>query len=260
MVIRKISLYIQNKALFIFISMLMLGDSALAAEIVKNVKFDCKTAEVSYVLRQPALVRISLGVEEGPMFATLVDWRIRKKGLHKEKWRKTGITGIDNMLCTQKTVFTFNYFTYGAMQPGFNINNLLEEEALMGPIGRSSSSVDLNRLHKNHKREFCHEPKIGIRLLGEIARTKDGIALVTKPVFLSVEISPKDKRWFTRERYSLYIFIDTVFVHGALEGFSPYHWKLDPKGLNKGLHLITVNLRGFNDHLGIAALPIYVDS
>lgn len=254
---KKILACAQNKLLVIFI-FLLLPAHAAAVEIVKDASFDRENAEVSYKLTRPALVRISLGVEDGPLFSTLVDWQFRRPGLHREKWGKTGMQEIDRLLCNKKTYFTFNYISYGPHQEGFDLNSLLQEEAVIGPIGRSSSRVSLNYLHKNHKRHSCHEPKVNITLPKNIKRTKEGVALIDKPIFLTIDIDPKDKIWFNRERYSLYIFTDNIFTQGLLEGYSPCHWYFDPKGLNNGMHLIIVNLWGFSDHLGVALLPVYV--
>lgn len=248
-----------SKLLFIFVFLFIIAQSLFAAEIIKDVAFDKENLEISYVLTKPASLRISLGIEEGPIFATLLDWQFRKPGIQKEKWNKTGIREIDNLLCSKKAFFTFNYFTHGLDQPVLDLNSLLQEEVLIGPIGRSSISTDLNLFHKGHKRKFCHEPKTRVILSEEASKTKGGIPVINRPVFLTIELDPKDKKWFQEERYSLYIFIDTVFVHGQLDGFSPYHWRFDPKGLNKGIHLVTVNLRGFNDHIGIANFPVCVE-
>jgi len=244
---------------FAVIFTLTIARAVLAAEITKDVSLDKEKGEVSYKLVKPAFVRVSLGLEDGPIFATLTDWAARQEGSHKEKWGKTGIPEIDKLLCNKKTVFTFNYFTGDPDdKPTLDIKDIAEEQSVIGPIGRSSGGINLNYLHKEHKREFCREPKVNIAFPENIASTKDGIPIIDKPVTLTIEIAPEDKIWFNRERYSLYIFVDTVFAHGAFEGFSPYHWRLDPKGLNKGTHLLIVNLRGFNDHLGVALLPFCV--
>jgi hypothetical protein len=247
------------KILALIILTLTLSSIAFAAEIARDVKLDSEKGEVSYFLDKPVLVRISLGIEDGPMFATLIDWDPRQKGANKEKWNKTGISEIDKLLCNKKTIFTFNYFTTDPEdKPALDVRDIEGEQSVIGPVGRASGGMNLNYFHKNHNREFCHEPKINISLPADIAKTEDGIAIIDKPTVLTIEIDPKDRIWFNREKYSLYIFVDTVFAHGAFDGFSPYHWRFDPKGLNKGKHLIVVNLRGFSDHIGIVLLPVYV--
>lgn len=258
-VIKRTLLYMRNKFILVFILLLFQANTAAAIEIAKDINFDSENAEVSYKLTRPALVRISLGVKEGPVFVTLSDWKPRRPGLHKEKWARTGIKEIDNILCNKNTYFTFNYISFGRGWEGFDINSVLEEETVIGPIGRSSGSVNLNNFHKGHKREFCKEPVVNIILPEGLAKTKEGVPIVDRPVFLTVEIRPEDRKWFGRERYSLYMFVDAVFARGLFEGFSPYHWRFDPSGMNEGIHLITVNLRGFNDHIGIASMPVYVN-
>ena len=195
------------KSAFIIAFIFIAAQAALAADIAKDVNIDKEKRAVSYRLEKPALIRISLGIEDGPIFATVADWSLRKKGAHKERWRGTGMPEIDKLLCNKKTSFTFNYITIDKDVPTLDLKDIAEEESVIGPIGRASGGINRNYFHKEHKRELCHEPKVNITLPKDIARTKEGIAIIDKPLYLTIEIDPKDRVWFTGERYSLYIFV-----------------------------------------------------
>ncbi len=55
--------------------------------VVKNIAFDKSTGVVSYELSLPARVRIRIGIADGSLYRTIVDWDERGIGKHhKNKW------------------------------------------------------------------------------------------------------------------------------------------------------------------------------
>jgi hypothetical protein len=237
-------------ALAVFL--LALACPAMADEEAKGVAqdifFDKEAKAVSYNLNHPAYIRVRLGVEEGPLYQTLVNWEERGKGAHRESY-----SGLD----MDNAVFTFNYFTEDdADKYGLKMEELLPHPAQLA-IGKTLPAARLNQLHKAHKRQGCYDPKVSLYLKG--AKVKEGIPVVRKNTPLIIEIDKKDQTWFTKERFQLHIFLDDVLVHAELDGYTPYIWNFSPEGLNKGRHVLAVNLSGFADHIGAAILPILVE-
>ncbi|MDD5174081.1 MAG: hypothetical protein PHV48_04575 [Candidatus Omnitrophica bacterium] len=227
--------------------------------IVKSLAFDPKTAAVSYELSHPAKVRVRIGTKEGPLFRTIVDWEKRDKGLHKEEWDGLDLTKKVRLSGERDLAFTFNYFT----EDDTLLKNVATEEILPNPaqvaIGRFLPSLNISLLHKDHDPAFCHEPELVIKLPKDVKIGKDGYAVIKSRTPITIDIAEKDKQFFTCERYSIHIFIDEAFLTGELEGYSPYNFIFDPENFKSGKYLITVNYSGFNDHIGIASLPIYID-
>lgn len=226
--------------------------------IVKDLQFDKEKGVVSYELTMPAWVRIRLGLKEGPMCKTLVDWKEREEGRHEEKWDGLDQSGTVKLLGEEDMVFTFNYFTDGNEY----IRNASIDEYMMPPenmiIGRSLPTLKLNQMHKGHLRQFCHDPNVTVVLPKNILQTEKGAYIIEDKVPIEISVASTDKDWFCKERYSIHLFIDGIFMAGTLEGYSPYQWLFDPQHLNSGEHLLMVNLSGFNDHIGIAAIPVYI--
>lgn len=226
--------------------------------LVKELNFDKERGIVGYELTMPAWVRIRLGLKEGPMCKTLVDWEKRASGVHQEKWDGLDPSGTVRLAQEEDMVFTFNYFTAGNEYiTAANVNDyMMPPENMI--IGRTLPTLKLNQMHKNHPREFCHDPQLNVVLPKDILQTEKGIYIIEDKAPIEISIADVDKQWFSPERYSIHIFIDGVFAGGELEGYSPYKWIFDPEHLNQGEHLIMVNFAGFNDHFGIAAIPVYI--
>lgn len=250
--------------IFIIATLVLFVTNILAEEeksegVVKSLSFDPQTATVSYELTHPAKVRIRIGTKEGPLMRTIVDWQERGVGLHKEEWDGFDSSGKVKLVGSHDLVFTFNYFTEDdAFLKNVNIEDIMPHpEQLV--VGRFLPTLNINRIHKSHNPQFCFEPELKVVLPKNTMYTDDGYIMVKDKIPITIDLYGKDKIWFSRERYSIHIFIDEVFLSGELEGYSPYNFTLDPQVLSKGKHLITVNYSGFADHIGIASIPIYVE-
>ncbi len=244
--------------LLVFHTVICIGQENKSDVLLKNLAFDKKTGVISYELTIPAWVRIRVGIADGPLYRTIVDWQERGAGEHKEVWDGMDAAGAFKLTGRDDLVFTFNYFTAGSeYMQHIQVVDMLP---LPGNLsGRNLPSLEVNRMHKNHPRQFCREPKIEIQLPRNIPKNKDGFYVIKTKVPLEIKLTQEDQRWFTAERYNLHIFIDDIFAQGELEGYSPYTWIFDPQGLNAGKHLLVVNLAGLNDHYGLASLPIYIE-
>lgn len=248
----------------ISIFILILTTLTLAAQInepvVKNLAMDKNNKSISYELTQPAMVRIRVGSTSGPLHRTLVNWQKQNKGKHTIKWDGMDASGAFNILNNKDFTFSFNYYLPAKDEP-INLKEYLESDSIFSDnfIGRAPKLLHRSQSHKNHKRGFCGDLTVIFELPNDIQKTKDGLFRVKGICPVIIKLPDKDKIWFKAERFSVNIFIDNVFVRGEALGYTPYTWNFNPKGINKGKHLITVNLKGFNDHIAVGSLPIYIE-
>ncbi len=216
--------------------------------VVKDLVFDKKAKTITYTLTAPAHVRIRLGVNEGPMYTTLLNWENREIGTHVEHY-----TGFDG----DNTVFTLHFYTADdADTYGLDLYEILPQPEQV-IVGKALPAARLNQMHKTHRREFCHDLNAQTRF--DSVRVKNGTAMIRRKIPLVIDLDKDDKLWFTRERFQVHIFLDDVLVHQDLDGYVPYVWNFDPKGINSGQHTIIVNLSGFADHIATAVLPVIIE-
>jgi hypothetical protein len=95
-------------------------------------------------------------------------------------------------------------------------------------------------------------------MLAPLTATPDSQAnrplLVEEPISIRVDIPPPD-RWLMQEGlFEVGFFIDHEFVSEEEHGYVPFTWPLDPAGLTPGLHLLTVNVSGFNGKVAAKSL------
>ncbi len=268
--INKISAYIRLRLLnakigtLIFAFILIFAKVTLAGEadepVVKNLSVDKKNKAISYVLTKPATVRLRVGSRSGPLYRTLVNWQKQEEGNYAIKWDGMDTSGTFNILDSKNFTFSFNYYLPGEDKP--ILREYSESDLIISDnfIGRAPRLLHLSQNHKNHKKEHCKDLEVIFKLPRNMQRTKEGLPKIRGICPITIELPDKDKFWFRQERFSLNIFIDDVFVEGEALGYTPYAWNFNPKGINTGRHLIAVNLKGFNDHIAVGSLPIYVEA
>jgi hypothetical protein len=54
------------------------------------------------------------------------------------------------------------------------------------------------------------------------------------------------------------VFIDSVYIFEVEEGSSPFTYNWDTAGFVKGPHVITVNIVGYDDHIGIVSRKVII--
>lgn len=267
--ISKISAYIglkpmRNKiGILIFLFIQIFATLSIAKEtneqVVKNLIVDNKNKTISYVLTKPAIVRLRVGSKSGPLYKTLVNWQKQKKGKQTVKWNGMDTSGTFNILDNKNFTFSFNYYLPQEKEP--IVMEYLGSDLIISDyfIGRVPRLAHISQIHKNHKKQYCKDLNVFFELPDNLEKTKEGIPIIKGESPVSIRLSSEDKAWFTQERFSINIFIDDIFVRGEALGYNPYTWNFNTKGINRGKHLITVNLKGFNDHIAVGSLPIYVE-
>ncbi|HOW35738.1 MAG TPA: hypothetical protein PL155_04930 [Candidatus Omnitrophota bacterium] len=227
--------------------------------VIKNFKLDKKNKSISYELTKPATIRIRVGSISGPQYKTLVNWENQKKGKHILRWDGKDTSGAFNILDNRKFTFSFNYYLPNENEPV--MREYAGSDIILSDnfIGRVPVSSRISQNHKKHKKQHCRDIEVLFKVPDNMPRTKEGILKIQGMCPITVEFPDQYKTWFGQERFSINIFIDDVFVKGEAMGYVPYTWNFDTQGISKGKHLITVNLKGFKDHIGVGSLPFVVE-
>jgi len=258
----KISAYIRLSLIFAFL--LIFAKITLAEKtaepVVENLAVDKKNKVISYVLTKPATVRLRVGSKSGPLYRILVNWQKQEVGSHAIEWDGMDASGVFNIIDSANFTVSFNYYLDGEENPldmDYSEGEFIFSDYF---IGRAPKLLHLSQNHKNHDKEHCKDLEAVFVLPGGLQKTKDGLPKIKGICPIMIVLADKDKLWFRQERFGINIYIDDVFVQGEALGYIPYTWNFNTKGINEGKHLITVNIKGFNDHTAIGSLPVYIEA
>lgn len=129
--------------------------------------------------------------------------------------------------------------------------------SLSGSEKRSKKTSPVKKyFHAFHPRRICHAPRFMVEFLS-ISDYNKGMPLVTGgSLTVRFTVDKRDKNDLLNSRFEIIFFIDKVFVYEEESGISPFNYRFSVKDLNRGEHVITVNVYGLEDYIGTRSVKI----
>ena len=91
-----------------------------------------------------------------------------------------------------------------------------------------------------------------------LKRDKDGVVVVDKEFIVKVSVNKDDVWALEQSRFEVAFYVDHQFFAEEEQGYLPFKWKFNPKNLEKGVHVLTLNVVGFDGQIGAAILQFRV--
>ncbi len=234
---------------------------------IQNIKYNRNSSEISFTLKQAAIINMRVGMTGGgPMMNTLIDWMPFSPGPHIINWDGRDRSGNVSLENVKK--LDINGPAYALPMNGLILTG---NQALRRPVFLADTDVldsvraitiDPNRRlmsnHWRHRRNQCYDPEIILSLPANQKYNQDGIALVDGPLKLTMNVNESDRNFMINQRFEVVNYVDFLFAHEEEMGFLPYYWIWDPKGVNDGVHYITVMFRGYEGHFGTTTIKVMV--
>jgi hypothetical protein len=229
-----------------------------------DTKYDANAGAVSFVLPKPGRVNIRLGLKEGPLLRTLVNWAVRDAGLHSEPWDGFDNSGVLQFNKHRGLEISFWGFVLNnntivvTSEPKANRPDFVQE-LTWGKQFRASNRPKLPRLFDfwNYPRESCRDPKIYLKPLA-VTERKEELPVINSETYFQLRIDPHDQELITDQKFEVVFYVDGVFAYEEEIGYAPFAWRWNPSGVNSGIHYITAMLRGYKGHLGSATTKVWV--
>jgi hypothetical protein len=112
--------------------------------------------------------------------------------------------------------------------------------------------------HARIPRENSRDPRVTLEFLEQPVDEAGNPPQLSGPAKVRARIHPDDQSYMIDERFEVCVYVDGVFTFEDEDGTSPYTFDLEPKGLNRGSHLLTVMLMSTGDHVGACSAPFVV--
>lgn len=215
---------------------------------------------ISYKLPVSARVRIRVGIKSGPLYRTLIDWKPKPSGSYTEKWNgkdKKGNVELGSSPLCFISVEAFSLPENTIIVTGTSQSHYGRTEETLIKREIDLSSRELYE-HAQHPRSKCKDPEIEIILPEGLSYADDGLPIISGECSLKVKIDDADLKWLKEENPEYIFYMDDAFLFEEYEilPVSILHW--DSSKQKNGKHLITINLRTFNDHCAIGCMWVYV--
>ncbi len=212
---------------------------------------------ITYTLPKPARTLVRVGTDNGPMLRILSDWKPRSGGKIRHRWNFKDRTG--------KVDFTGLHYTAAisayALADYSIITTNNKKEDYLSYFKRKKLSCNLPKtiqakmLERNGKRISPHyyrcrieerTPALNLKITG--APEKNGVYILgnDKPATVILEMNNDDLALIEKKQYEVSFYVDGTFVSEAEQGYIPIRWIYKPNGLEKGDHVLTVNVTTFD--------------
>ena len=231
---------------------------------VFQLEWDKKNKRIKYKVRKPSRVNVRVGLKNnGPLMITLSDWLPRGFGSHEINWDGFDNSGVFDLNKMQDIELYAQAFTLSenTILVGRDTNkvNLIEDISWKKELRVRKKQTKPSM--KNHSQQYVENRgdfKVNVVLPEKLKQTSDGVAIVSDIVPIRFSLDAKDNQRILNDRYEPILFIDGKYFVENEVGFFPMTWNLDTNLLSEGEHYLTINLRGYNGHLGSASAKIFV--
>jgi hypothetical protein len=228
--------------------------------------FDQESNQIDYVLPQPSRVRLIMSQKgTGWPITTLLDWEPRTAGLQQESWDgwdADKVVDARKMPNIEPVMYAFslpeNVVIVRGDKPGSKETSVDAEVTAVAYRVEGPAKSNVLHQHALHPRQRCFNPSIELSF--PEAESVDGVAQITKATTLRIDISAEQPngRVPPIRRAIVFIFVDGVLVERNVDGYLPYHWRLDPMTLGSGEHIVTGLIAWRDDHFGIRHVKVRV--
>ncbi|MCB2263770.1 MAG: hypothetical protein LGR52_12670 [Candidatus Thiosymbion ectosymbiont of Robbea hypermnestra] len=231
-----------------------------------DVGFDA-SGTVSYKLPAPARVLIRLGIHNGPMYCTLVDWKPRPAGKVNEYW-----DGFDrdqlvrlqdqedfSALVTYATLPEATVITYGNRDETYREYKLGRGQGRPRKPERPRAPDAERRFRPDFlvPPAWAHAPRVTLTL-PDFPRT-DAVPKVKRTLSVRIDVAQEDKPRLIADQFEVLLFVDSRFFAEAERGYLPLNWKWELQQFPPGEHILTVNVSSFKGQVGVASRKILLE-
>ncbi|MBF5056818.1 hypothetical protein Y5W_02112 [Alcanivorax sp. 521-1] len=225
-----------------------------------------RRGDLSFTLDAPSRLLVRAGLKSGPLMRTMVNWAPRAAGKNRVAWN-----GFDH----DNQVKLLDDPRLGVLVTGYRLpdHTIITEGgdddylAWRGEKGWESAMPDMSevplarggeRLSRHYflPRAVEAEPRVKVSLSGEMKPLSDDRYVVSGKTIVKVDMDKSSEWAMAQSQYEIGFFIDGDFVAEEEQGYVPLSWQLDTDYLDKGEHLLTVNVSGFNGAVGIRSLKL----
>lgn len=227
-----------------------------------DIAYDSAMGLIRYRLNQPALCLIRVGeTDGGPFYATVAQWIPRATGTHQEEWNGKDAQGLVRVAESPKLKIMIDAIALpstailvtGSSRKHRFERGRKERIPLFPPVGSEIF------MHSLHERRTCRDIDIRAEVEDQ-SENRSGLPVLRAIANARVEIlDPDHLAHLRREGVEIYAFIDALFVSEIkIEDF-PAHININTDKLAAGEHVLTINVRGREDHLGTYSMAVIVE-
>jgi hypothetical protein len=224
---------------------------------------------ITYRIEKPSRMLIRIGISGGALLNSPVNWKPRISGEITEYWMgkdqddvidlrdhermKMVITGF---YLVENSIITYgnkkeNYYTYKVRLAD---KRTKKEPRVSSPRG---SHVVISS-HYLRTRMLDRLIDVALQFPQNDSDSDPMVAISSQTELVRVDLSERDKIDLIDEPFEISFFLDGEYYSEQEIGYTPYNWMWDLENVEKGEHILTVNVSSFRDIIGIKSRRIWI--
>jgi hypothetical protein len=228
--------------------------------------YERDTSTFRWVMPKAGFARLRIGIQGFPHLRTLLDWQPLEAGEQTITWDGLDASGLITLkahpdLSIKLQAYALPWNTL--LVRGDPHSSLVTQSSIDNPQSSIPSYPLLFRsdaayLHARHARAVCREPRLHVEFPGAGRLDPEGRPLLSGVVPLRVTLEPRDAESVINSHFEVALFEDTTFLAEEEAGTNPFTYLWDTTKLSAGEHLLTVNILTYDDHYGVATVPVTI--
>ncbi|MFH1220206.1 MAG: FlgD immunoglobulin-like domain containing protein [Candidatus Eisenbacteria bacterium] len=236
---------------------------------ITDVNMDEIANTVSFGLPKAAWVLGRIGIRDGPLLKTLLDWEPRPEGSNTAYWNGKDESGVaevvtqpgfsmmvTTMFLPENSVIAVGNHEVTYHEYKVRSNKQGEPKQKREEMPRTEA-IKFSR-HRDLTRYSDRAPRFSVSLPSITEFTPTGLPIIRGKTPLRVLIEEADLAFLTGQRYEIALYVDFELYAEEEVGYSPFNWMWDTQGLPEGEHVLTVNVVSLNDQVGARSLKFVI--
>jgi len=226
----------------------------------------------SVIYKLPSLSRVLFrtGIDNGPMYNTLVDWKPRLAGSVSEYWDGFDQDGLVKLkghpefssLITYVTLPETTVIAYGNKKDSYRQYKMGRGEGKAQKPKRARKEEKHVRLRpeKLVPPSWVRAPQVSMIFPKHKGDKADYVPTVKNgSINVRIDVDEEDKPELQKDQFEVLLFINNVFFAEAERGYIPLNWRWELDQLPAGEHVLSVNVSSFSGQVGIASRKIIIE-
>jgi len=120
------------------------------------------------------------------------------------------------------------------------------------------SAVQKVSHHYGLPRTMDYSPNVNMTFVNAQGEDSDGVTVLNDKTIVKVELDEQDKLIFQNQQFEICFFLNGEFYAEDEAGYTPFNWVWDLSNVDEGEHVLTVNISGFKDQIGVLSRKVKV--
>ncbi|MEA1901613.1 MAG: FlgD immunoglobulin-like domain containing protein [Thermodesulfobacteriota bacterium] len=235
-----------------------------AGHDITTADINSQSQTITYKMPEMGRVMIRMGIQGGPLMNQLVDWKPRVKGMITEYWNgkdKDNLVDLHNhakfkMIVTYFTLPENSVIAFGNKTQTYR--DYKKSTAERSVKIKRPSAVQKVSHHYGLPRTMDYSPNVNMTFVNAQGVDSDGVTVLNDKTLVKVELDEQDKLIFQNQQFEICFFLNGEFYAEDEAGYTPFNWVWDLSSVEEGEHVLTVNISGFKDQIGVLSRKVKV--